>query len=149
MLLSDYMGSNIEGSMIQKLRRESFFLPPGGPNRRNANRYIMGFFFFFFWQRSAKGRLTSFIEGSKQQWVAWYTYASLVWCLKGTMIFFFKRMTVGLSQRRLVDYIGYGCLLTYVAVISTVRRDPCPPNLPSFLFCSPLHLTILTRGGRE
>lgn len=59
--------------------------------------------------------------------MAWYSYATLVWCLKGTMIFFFKRMTIGLSQQRLVNYIGYACIVTYIAVILTVcwRQLPC------------------------
>jgi hypothetical protein len=67
------------------------------------------------------------IEGSKQQLVAWYSYATLVWGLKGTMIFFFKRMTMGHSQQRIVNYIGIACAVTYLAVILTV----CCPLLPA------------------
>ena len=48
------------------------------------------------------------------------------------MIFFFKRMTIGLSQQRLVNYIGYACIVTYIAVILTVRWQylPCLLETP-------------------
>lgn len=37
------------------------------------------------------------------------------------MIFFFKRMTLGLTYQRLVNYIGFCCIFAYIAVILTVR----------------------------
>ena len=36
------------------------------------------------------------------------------------MIFFFKRMTLGLAYQRLVNYIGICCILAYIAVLCTV-----------------------------
>jgi len=59
-------------------------------------------------------------EGSKQQLLAWYSYSSLVWCLKGTMVCFFMRMTAGVASRKSVVWIGYACIVTYVAVELTV-----------------------------
>ncbi|KAH7014533.1 uncharacterized protein B0I36DRAFT_425869 [Microdochium trichocladiopsis] len=59
-------------------------------------------------------------EGSKQQLLAWYSYSSLVWCLKGTMVCFFMRMTTGVANRKSVVWIGYACIVTYVAVELTI-----------------------------
>ncbi|KXJ88019.1 hypothetical protein Micbo1qcDRAFT_111613, partial [Microdochium bolleyi] len=59
-------------------------------------------------------------EGSKQQLLAWYSYSSLVWCLKGTMVCFFMRMTAGVSKRKLVEWLGWACIVSYVAVELTI-----------------------------
>lgn len=61
------------------------------------------------------------MNGSKHEFAGWYCYLTLVWALKGTMVYFFKRMTMGLSQQRLVNYIAVGCLLSYFVIILTVR----------------------------
>lgn len=45
------------------------------------------------------------------------------------MIFFFKRMTLGLSYQRLVNYIGYACVIAYTAVVLTVGGLCRPWNL--------------------
>ncbi|VUC29857.1 unnamed protein product [Clonostachys rosea] len=75
------------------------------------------------------GEISQLVEGSKQELVAWYSYATLVWCLKGTMVCFFMRMTMGLSQQRLVNYIGIACIVSYVAVFLTITFGCFPVHL--------------------
>lgn len=42
--------------------------------------------------------------GSKVELSAWYSYATLLWCMKFTMLFFYKRITTGTSyHKRLVN----------------------------------------------
>jgi hypothetical protein len=64
-----------------------------------------------------------FEYGSKIQLTAWYSYTALLWALKGTMLCFFKRMTTGLWQTRLVKWIGIACIISYIAVVCTVRKS--------------------------
>ncbi|KAK6071121.1 hypothetical protein SCUP234_09824 [Seiridium cupressi] len=49
--------------------------------------------------------IDQFTIGSKLQLTAWYSYTALLWCLKGTMLCFFQRITTGLWQSRLVKYL--------------------------------------------
>ncbi|KAH6649021.1 hypothetical protein BKA67DRAFT_379552 [Truncatella angustata] len=58
--------------------------------------------------------------GSKIELVAWYSYTALIWCLKGTMLCFFKRMTTGLWQHRLVKWLMWACVASYIAVFLTI-----------------------------
>ncbi|KAH8198270.1 hypothetical protein TruAng_007568 [Truncatella angustata] len=64
--------------------------------------------------------IAQFTLGSKLQLTAWYSYTALLWCLKGTMLCFFDRITTGLWQARLVKWLKYICAVTYVAVFLTV-----------------------------
>ncbi|KAF7557552.1 hypothetical protein G7Z17_g570 [Cylindrodendrum hubeiense] len=43
----------------------------------------------------SKQDLSDFTKGSKLEMVAWYSYTALIWSLKGTMLCFFSRMTIG------------------------------------------------------
>ncbi|KAH7024800.1 uncharacterized protein B0I36DRAFT_226933, partial [Microdochium trichocladiopsis] len=70
-------------------------------------------------------------EGSRQQMLAWYTYSSLVWCLKGTMVCFYLRMTAGVANRRVVVWLGWVCIATYVAVELTITFG-CWPYAGNF-----------------
>jgi hypothetical protein len=67
--------------------------------------------------------IASYEFGSKVELVAWYSYTALIWALKGTMLCFFHRMTTGLWQHRLVKWISYVCVASYVAVFLTVSRS--------------------------
>ncbi|KAK9422149.1 hypothetical protein SUNI508_05157 [Seiridium unicorne] len=58
--------------------------------------------------------------GSKVELVAWYSYTTLLWCLKGTMLWFFHRMTTGLWQQRLVRWLSWACVVSYIPVFLTV-----------------------------
>lgn len=42
------------------------------------------------------------------------------------MLCFFKRMTTGLWQARLVKWFMYACIVSYVAVFFTVSRQELP-----------------------
>ncbi|KAI0156869.1 hypothetical protein GGR57DRAFT_501257 [Xylariaceae sp. FL1272] len=61
-----------------------------------------------------------FETGSKIEVLAWYSYTALLWSLKGTMLCFFQRLTIGLWQQRLVKWIGVACVISYVAVFLTL-----------------------------
>lgn len=37
--------------------------------------------------------IATFVYGSKEQLAAWYSYTALIWAMKGTMLFFFDRLT--------------------------------------------------------
>lgn len=64
--------------------------------------------------------LADYSLGSKLQITAWYTYTALLWSLKGTMLSFFSRMTIGTWHKRMVNYISIGCVLSYIGVFLTV-----------------------------
>lgn len=66
--------------------------------------------------------------GSKLQLTAWYSYTALLWSLKGTMLFFFRRITTGLWQARLVRWLSWACLGSYLAVVLTVPSSRPPPT---------------------
>jgi len=59
-------------------------------------------------------------EGSRIELVAWYSYSTLVWCVKGTMVCFFMRMTAGVARRRMVKMLGWACIISYIAVELTI-----------------------------
>ncbi|KAH7311444.1 hypothetical protein B0I35DRAFT_514219 [Stachybotrys elegans] len=64
--------------------------------------------------------IRQFTDGSKLQITAWYSYTALLWCLKGTMLCFFKRMSTGLWQSRLIKWLGWACVVSYIAVVITI-----------------------------
>ncbi|KAH8893942.1 hypothetical protein GQ53DRAFT_793407 [Thozetella sp. PMI_491] len=70
--------------------------------------------------------IAQFEFGSKEELAAWYSYATLIWCLKGTMLFFFKRMTFGLWQNRLVKWLAVACAISYISVFLTISLS-CRP----------------------
>lgn len=70
--------------------------------------------------------LSEFTLGSKLQLVAWYSYTALIWSLKGTMLCFFARLTVGTWHSMIVKGISIVCVLSYVAVFLTVRLSGEP-----------------------
>ncbi|KAH8672650.1 hypothetical protein BGZ60DRAFT_282835 [Tricladium varicosporioides] len=64
--------------------------------------------------------IAQFEFGSKEQLAAWYSYTALIWAMKGTMLFFFDRLTIGLWQHRYVKWLSVGCILSYIAVVLTL-----------------------------
>ncbi|WAO89052.1 Hypothetical protein NCS54_00642700 [Fusarium falciforme] len=60
------------------------------------------------------------IKGSKLEFVAWYSYTALIWSLKGTMLFFFSRITIGTWHSILVKTASVCCAVSYLAVFLTV-----------------------------
>ncbi|CAF3484494.1 hypothetical protein SNK03_012803 [Fusarium graminearum] len=66
--------------------------------------------------------------GSKFQLVAWYSYTALIWSLKGTMLCFFARMTIGTWHKPFVQVVSILCGITYAAVVLTISIGCLPYN---------------------
>ncbi|KAL4778183.1 hypothetical protein BJX76DRAFT_362965 [Aspergillus varians] len=67
------------------------------------------------------------VAGSKCLMAGWTCYVTLIWSLKACMLFFYNRLTLGLTQQKLVKINIVLCGCTYVAVIFTI-----------FLHCRPI-----------
>ncbi|KAG5941323.1 hypothetical protein E4U53_007429 [Claviceps sorghi] len=67
------------------------------------------------------------IAGSKSLLAAWCIYISLIWTLKGCMLFLYGRLTLDLKQRKWVKTCAILCVVTYVAGL-----------LVTFTHCTPL-----------
>lgn len=67
-------------------------------------------------------------DGAKWLFAAWYMYVSLIWSLKGIMLFFFARLTKSLPEERLVKW---GSVLVGAAYIATL--------LAITLHCHPIY----------
>lgn len=66
------------------------------------------------------------ITGSRLELLAWYSYTALIWALKACMLFFFTRLTSGLSMQTYVRYLSVGIALSYVAVFLTITCGCLP-----------------------
>ncbi|KAJ4046861.1 hypothetical protein NW756_005337 [Fusarium oxysporum] len=60
--------------------------------------------------------------GSKLELAAWYAYTALIWSLKGTMLCFFSRMTIGTWHNMFVKTVSVLCAVSYLAVFLTVSN---------------------------
>ncbi|EPS37103.1 hypothetical protein H072_9331 [Dactylellina haptotyla CBS 200.50] len=93
--------------------------------------------------------------GGKANIVSWISYASLIWTLKGCMVFLYYRLTAGLPQRLFVHITGGVILTTYVAMIlmillncrplnknwtSPYGTEYCVNNIPHFAVLGPLNV---------
>ncbi|KAH7175632.1 hypothetical protein EDB81DRAFT_939765 [Dactylonectria macrodidyma] len=58
--------------------------------------------------------------GSKCLLAGWNFYVTLIWCLKGTMLCFYDRMTLGLKYQKTVRYTQIACVLAYIGVIAVI-----------------------------
>ncbi|KAH7157622.1 hypothetical protein B0J13DRAFT_174877 [Dactylonectria estremocensis] len=58
--------------------------------------------------------------GSKCLLAGWNFYVTLIWCLKGTMLCFYDRMTLGLKYQKTVRWTQIACVLAYIGVISVI-----------------------------
>ncbi|KAF2220353.1 hypothetical protein BDZ85DRAFT_204208 [Elsinoe ampelina] len=87
-------------------------------------------------------RITS---GSKFQFAAWYTYTSMIWSMKASMLFFYRRLTFNSLQQRLVQWIALSLLVTYLINILTISLScrPFVQNWAAPTTCSPTP-TLLT-----
>ncbi|RSM12417.1 hypothetical protein CEP52_002498 [Fusarium oligoseptatum] len=68
------------------------------------------------------------VKGSKLEFVAWYSYTALIWSLKGTMLFFFSRITIGTWHSILVKTASICCAISYLAVFFTVTFGCFPTH---------------------
>ncbi|KKY19663.1 putative mg2+ transporter zinc transport protein [Diplodia seriata] len=78
------------------------------------------------YEAMTSAELHSVSKGSKYELVAWFSYSALIWSMKATMLFFYRRLTFGLWQQRLVRYLTLSCALTYVGVLATITLG-CRP----------------------
>jgi hypothetical protein len=87
--------------------------------------------------------------GSKAQLAAWYTYTALIcklaligtWnltnnasgCMKFMLLFFYRRLMMGTTQARFINYLFWLCGATYIAVFMTVTFG-CHPYVPELIY---------------
>ncbi|KAK1479923.1 hypothetical protein CCUS01_00477 [Colletotrichum cuscutae] len=64
--------------------------------------------------------------GSKLEFMSWYTYPGCIWVLKFTVLFFYKRLTLGILRRRSLVALFWICGLSYVVLCLTVTLS-CQP----------------------
>ncbi|ETS77326.1 hypothetical protein PFICI_11200 [Pestalotiopsis fici W106-1] len=64
--------------------------------------------------------------GSKWLFTGWNTYVALIWTLKGCMLFFFNRITLGLSQQKFVKWTSVACVVTYL-IMFVIIFTQCTP----------------------
>ncbi|KAF5643193.1 integral membrane protein PTH11 [Fusarium sp. NRRL 52700] len=67
-----------------------------------------------------KDEIREYEMGSKLELAAWYAYTALIWCLKGTMLCFFSRMTIGTWHNMFVKTVSILCAVSYLAVLITI-----------------------------
>ncbi|WQF88339.1 hypothetical protein CDEST_13353 [Colletotrichum destructivum] len=58
--------------------------------------------------------------GSKLEFLSWYSYPGCIWVLKFTVLFFYKRLTMGLFRRRAMIGLFWLCGLSYIVLCMTV-----------------------------
>ncbi|KAI4725483.1 hypothetical protein E4T49_06728 [Aureobasidium sp. EXF-10728] len=54
--------------------------------------------------------------GSKLEYTAWCSYPALIWCMKFTMLFFYKRLTLGSFHNKLIKYLFWFTSISYFVV---------------------------------
>ncbi|KAK7991822.1 hypothetical protein PG988_000616 [Apiospora saccharicola] len=64
--------------------------------------------------------------GSKYLLAGWCFYVTLIWCLKGTMLCFFHRITEGLRLQRFVKLLSLLCVLAYIVMLAVILGH-CQP----------------------
>ncbi|KAG8157988.1 hypothetical protein KVR01_012260 [Diaporthe batatas] len=64
--------------------------------------------------------------GSKMEFVTWYTYPGFVWVLKFCILFFYRRLTLGLIKERTLKFLFVFCGVTWAALIIAVSST-CRP----------------------
>ncbi|KAF4473821.1 hypothetical protein FAGAP_12848 [Fusarium agapanthi] len=67
-----------------------------------------------------KDEIHEYETGSKLELAAWYAYTALIWSLKGTMLCFFSRMTIGTWHNMFVKTLSILCAVSYLAVFLTI-----------------------------
>ncbi|KAI9151279.1 hypothetical protein HJFPF1_08478 [Paramyrothecium foliicola] len=65
--------------------------------------------------------------GSKLEFLSWYTYPGLIWVLKFTVLFFYRRITFGgILRRRTLRSLFWMCGMSYIILCLTVTFS-CRP----------------------
>ncbi|KAL0942842.1 uncharacterized protein CTRU02_200728 [Colletotrichum truncatum] len=64
--------------------------------------------------------------GSKLEFMSWYSYPGCIWVLKFTVLFFYKRLTLGILRRKTLIGLFWLCGLSYIALCLTITLS-CSP----------------------
>lgn len=64
--------------------------------------------------------------GSRLEFISWYSYPGSIWVLKFMVLFFYRRLTMGLLRRRTINFLFYFCGASWIALILTVSIS-CRP----------------------
>ncbi|KAK6526615.1 hypothetical protein TWF694_005197 [Orbilia ellipsospora] len=93
--------------------------------------------------------------GGKANIGSWISYLSLIWTLKGCMVFLYYRLTTGLKARKLVHITGAVILTTYIGLVlmillncrpisknwtSPYGTEYCVNNIPHFIVLGPINV---------
>ncbi|KAF3912480.1 hypothetical protein ABW20_dc0104954 [Dactylellina cionopaga] len=93
--------------------------------------------------------------GGKANVVSWISYTSLIWTLKGCMVFLYYRLTAGLKARKLVHITGGVVLVSYIGLVlmillncrplsknwtSPYGTEYCVNNIPHFMVLGPINV---------
>ncbi|KAI8312952.1 hypothetical protein K4K61_009340 [Colletotrichum sp. SAR11_59] len=89
------------------------------------------------------------VVGSKCLLAGWLLYVTLIWCLKACMLFLYRRLTLNLTQRRMVYITACTCVVLYVVTIIVILTrcqpfhanwqvypypgDACALNIPNYI----------------
>ncbi|KAF2174103.1 hypothetical protein M409DRAFT_16376 [Zasmidium cellare ATCC 36951] len=68
-------------------------------------------------------------RGSGMELLAWYTYCSIIWGLKGIVLFMFRRLTFTLDRPRYFTFVWVVTAATYIAMILTLTLGCLPFQL--------------------
>ncbi|KAK8248544.1 hypothetical protein HDK77DRAFT_231118 [Phyllosticta capitalensis] len=81
-------------------------------------------------QRLGAEEAASLQAGSKALFAAWFIYVTLIWTLKGTVLGYYYRLTVGLWQQQYVKYMAIVCSMSWVAIVIQIfcRCTPIQHN---------------------
>ncbi|KAF5568005.1 integral membrane protein PTH11 [Fusarium napiforme] len=103
-----YLGTNIEAGVAAK----------------SHSQYLSDFYAkrseLIIIKALTKDEIHEYETGSKLELAAWYAYTALIWSLKGTMLCFFSRMTIGTWHNMFVKTVSILCALSYLAVFLTI-----------------------------
>lgn len=64
--------------------------------------------------------IARFEFGSKCLLMGWNFYVSLIWALKGCVLCFYNRITLGLKQQKLVKWTGLACVFGFAGVLGAI-----------------------------
>ncbi|KAL7945277.1 hypothetical protein V8C42DRAFT_322680 [Trichoderma barbatum] len=89
------------------------------------------------------------VVGSKCLFAGWILYVTMIWCLKSCMLFLFRRLTLDLRQKQLVNLTSGVCIAGYLSTLIVMLTkclpihknwqvypypgDACALNIPNYL----------------
>lgn len=64
--------------------------------------------------------------GSKLEFVSWYTYPASIWVLKFMVLFFYRRLTMGILRRKTITSLFWFCGISWAVLVIVVSLS-CRP----------------------